>query len=132
MRNNNFIYNRTAEGIRTAEEPLGIFFNIGSKEMSDQWNKGFAVSSLYVPMETNLYDANSIKFLADDTDWVSEFYYKYAFYRKALYINTESNAISSCPHTCHGFSLKPNSIHFSSFNTLISDNRQCVPVGRLE
>lgn len=33
------------------------------------------------------------------------------------------------PHICHGFSLKPNSIHFSSFNTLVADNRQYHPVG---
>lgn len=36
------------------------------------------------------------------------------------------------PHICHGFSLKPNSIHFSSFNTLVADNRQYHPVGNLD
>ena len=92
LRNNNYIYKRAQTGVMTRSEPLGRFFSIEDKSTSDQWNKGFALSALYVPMETNLYDANSITFLGDP-DWTSDFYYKYAFYRKALYINTDSSAI---------------------------------------
>ena len=92
MRNNNVLYKRATAGITTTREPLGTFFSIETKQTSDQWNKGFALSALYVPMETNLYDANSIVYLSDPA-WISDFYYKYAFYRKALYINTDSSAI---------------------------------------
>lgn len=92
LRNNNYIYSSASTGFLTAKEPLGRFFSIENYEMSDQWDKGFALSALYVPMETNLYDSNSIIYL-HDPDWISEFYYRYAFYRKALYINTDSSAL---------------------------------------
>ena len=92
LRSNSEIYTKAEEGKTTADEPLGIFFNLKNKKMSEQWCKGFAVSALYVPMETNLYDANSIAYL-NDPDFISDFYYKFAFYRKALYINTDNSAI---------------------------------------
>lgn len=92
LRSNPEIYTKAEEGKTTADEPLGVFFNLKDKKMSDQWCKGFAVSALYVPMETNLYDANSIAYL-NDPDFISDFYYKFAFYRKALYINTDNSAI---------------------------------------
>ena len=92
LRNNNNIYAREASGRISTKEPMGAFFSLENRKMSDQWDKGFALSALYVPMETNLYDANSVIFL-NDPDWVADFYYKYAFYRKALYINTDSSAL---------------------------------------
>jgi hypothetical protein len=92
LRNNPYIYTQATTGESSIDEPLGIFFNIEDKSMSDQWCKGFAVSALYVPLETNLYDAESISYISD-TDFISDFYYKYAFYRKALYINTDNSAI---------------------------------------
>ena len=92
FRNNPEIYAAAPQGESTAEEPLGNFFNIEHGALTDNWIKGFALSSQYVPMETNLYDANSISMI-EDSDWVSDFYYKYAFYRKALYINTDNSAL---------------------------------------
>lgn len=92
LRSNPEIYSKAEEGKTTADEPLGVFFNLKDKKMSDQWCKGFAISALYVPMETNLYDANSIAYL-NDPNFISDFYYKFAFYRKALYINTDNSAI---------------------------------------
>lgn len=92
FRNNTDIYAAAPQGESTAEEPLGNFFNIEHGALTDNWIKGFALSSQYVPMETNLYDANSISMI-EDSDWVSDFYYKYAFYRKALYINTDNSAL---------------------------------------
>ena len=86
------IYSLAEVGGQSMDEPLGMFFNIGEQKMTDQWIKGFSVSALYVPMETNVYDASSILYL-NDPEWVSEFFYKYAFYRKALYINTDNSAI---------------------------------------
>lgn len=92
LRNNPYIYAAAPQGESTAEEPLGNFFNIEHGALTDNWIKGFALSSQYVPMETNLYDANSISMI-EDSDWISDFYYKYAFYRKALYINTDNSAL---------------------------------------
>ena len=49
LRSNPEIYSKAEEGKTTADEPLGVFFNLKDKKMSDQWCKGFAVSALYVP-----------------------------------------------------------------------------------
>ncbi|MBR3598463.1 MAG: hypothetical protein IKL53_01150 [Lachnospiraceae bacterium] len=92
LRNNNYIFSRANTGEITKEEPLGKFFSIAENKVSDQWAKGFSLSALYVPMETNVYDASSIRFV-EDSDWVPEFYYKYGFFRKALYINTDNSAL---------------------------------------
>lgn len=92
LRKNNVIYQKSDIGESTSEEPLGKFFSTTDKSLSDQWSKGFSLSALYVPMETNLYDASSVEFL-QDAEWISDFYYKYAFFRKVLYINTDSSAI---------------------------------------
>lgn len=92
LRQNPDIYNLAPQGESTPEEPLGNFFNIANKQLTDNWIKGFSLSSQYVPMETNLYDATSVEMI-EDSDWISDFYYKYAFYRKALYINTDNSAI---------------------------------------
>lgn len=92
VKNSGVLYALADTGTKTAEEPLGVFFSITGKSMTDQWIEGFALSSLYVPMETNVYDASSVTWL-NDSQWVSDFYYKYGFYRKALYINTDNSAI---------------------------------------
>ncbi len=76
----------------TIENPMAQFFDIDANEMSPDWRKGFALSALYVPMETNVYDASTIVWL-EDTDWVSSFYYKYGFYRKALMISTDNSSV---------------------------------------
>lgn len=92
LRNNNYLFNDGQAVENSNEEPLGRFFNIQHKKTTDQWNKGFALSALYVPMETNLYSSAAISYL-NDPIWIAEFYYRYAFYRKALYINTDNSAI---------------------------------------
>ena len=92
FRNNEHIYAQAPKGRKTDEEPLGEFFNIENQQLTDNWIKGFSLSSQFVPMETNLYDANSITIIEDE-DWISDFYYKYAFFRKALYINTDNSAL---------------------------------------
>lgn len=76
----------------TEEEPMAKFFNLKNQNMSNSWKTGYALSTLYIPMETNLYNADSITWLKD-TDWVCDYYYKYGFYRKALYISTDNNCI---------------------------------------
>ena len=83
---------RLEQQAQSPEEPLAMFFTLQDKKVSDNWARGFACSALFVPMETNIYDANAVSFNSDP-EWISEFYYKYAFYRKALYINTDNSAI---------------------------------------
>lgn len=92
LRQNPHIYERIEQAEQSVEEPLAMFFTIEGKSVSDDWAKGFALSSLYVPMETNLYDASSVAFI-NDGEWVADFFYKYGFYRKALYINTDNSCI---------------------------------------
>lgn len=92
LRSNPVIYSKIKQEPQSPTEPLAMFFSIKNKSVSDNWAKGFALSSTFVPMETNLYEASSVMFL-NDAEWISEFYYKYAFYRKALYINTDNSAI---------------------------------------
>lgn len=89
--NNPYIKNGLAANT-SPEEPLGNFFSIGSQQMTDSWRSGYALSATYVPFETNLYDATSVTHL-DDTDWIADFYYKYGFYRKALYTSTDNQAV---------------------------------------
>lgn len=79
-------------GEAAVDEPLGLFFNMNKQVMSDQWNEGFAASALYVPLHTNLYNIESVQDYMDK-EYLQDFYYKYAFYRKALYINTNSSEI---------------------------------------
>ena len=92
LRGNTNIYKKLNQQAQSPEEPLAMFFTLQDKKVSDNWARGFACSALFVPMETNIYDANAVSFNSDP-EWVSEFYYKYAFYRKALYINTNNSAI---------------------------------------
>lgn len=92
LRSNPNFFKTAPTSAQTVDEPLGMFFNIGEKKMSDYWCMGFAASSLFVPMETNVYDATSISYITD-SEFITGFYYKYAFYRKALYISTDNSAI---------------------------------------
>lgn len=92
LREHKTIYSLNGTGEFSTTEPLGRFFSMGNDSMSDQWIRGFALSAIYVPMETNLYDASSVN-MVKDSDWISEFYYRYGFYRKALYISTDNSAV---------------------------------------
>lgn len=74
------------------EEPLAKFFSVSDKSVSEDWKRGFALSALFVPMETSLYDSSTFTYL-DDSEWLSDFYYKYGFYRKAVYISTDNAAV---------------------------------------
>lgn len=73
-------------------EPLGFVIRFGDEQLSTQWKYGYAISSHYVPFQTNLYELSSIEAKANDSEWVTEFYYKYGFYRKALYVTTDPEA----------------------------------------
>lgn len=75
-------------------EPLSTFFNVSSREFSYYYNIGVALSATYIPMQTNVYDVNSLQAL-EDTRFVEEFHYPYGFYRKALYIDKDINSAIS-------------------------------------
>lgn len=77
----------------TPIEPLGFVIKFEDEQLSAQWKYGYALSSMYVPFQTNVYEVAAIEEKADDTEWVTNFYYKYGFYRKALYITTDPNAV---------------------------------------
>lgn len=94
LRKSPVLYGTGYTGGATVENPLGIFFSVQGRETSEMWNIGFANSSLYVPMVTNLYDASIYEFANDQNDkWISDFLYKYGFHRKALYISTDPNIV---------------------------------------
>ncbi len=71
----------TEEGISTSAED--IIFN-------DYILEGMKYSTNYVPMRTNLY-ASDVLSKYDET-FLKEFYYKYGFNRKALYIDTSGSS----------------------------------------
>lgn len=94
LRKNPYIMGLGFTGGNTIDNPLGIFFSVESGETSEYWNIGFATSALYVPMITNLYDASTYDFaIQQDDTWLGEFFYKYGFHRKALYISTDPNIV---------------------------------------
>lgn len=72
-------------------EPMNTFFNLSEGKFSDDYLIGIALSSTFRPMSTNMYDVQSVSFI-EDSDWVTRFHYPWGFYRKALYIDTDSNA----------------------------------------
>lgn len=81
----------TEYSVSSDSEPLLVFFNTESKEFSYYYNKGVALSATYTPMQTNLYEVNSLQAL-DDATFVEGFHYPFGFYRKALYIDTDVNS----------------------------------------
>lgn len=72
-------------------EPLKRFFSFEDKSLSKNYMTGVALSSTYIPMQTNLYDPTSVRVLKNE-DWLRDFHVKYGFYRKALMIDTNVNA----------------------------------------
>ena len=77
------------------QDPLTLFWTqTGSNDnitFSRDYYKGRALSATYIPMQTNIYDPYSMLDYVD-TEWVEDFHYKYGFYRKALFIDTNTDA----------------------------------------
>lgn len=70
--------------------PLGTFMDMDSDILAPMYLKGIAYSATYVPMYTNVYDAYTLA--AYDDEFLNDFHYRYGFYRKALYIDTNASA----------------------------------------
>lgn len=87
------LYNFTEYMSSSTSEPLAQFFTLDNQRVSDYWAQGFALSSGFVPLKTNVYDAANYADM--DENWVSDFFYTYGFYRKALYISNATNSVSS-------------------------------------
>ena len=94
LEQNSCIYGQGYSGDVNLRNPLGKFYSVQSNETSVNWNLGYALSALYVPMQTNLYDISTYDFIAgQNPEWLADFMYRYGFYRKALYISTDPNIV---------------------------------------
>jgi hypothetical protein len=67
------------------------FFDEKSEEFSKEYMRGVALSAMFVPMQTNVYDPLVIQQAGDD-DFINDFHYRWGFYRKALYLDTNPDA----------------------------------------
>lgn len=59
-------------------------------QLSDYIVKGISYSSSYIPMQTNVYSADTLA--SYDDAWLRDFHYKYGYMRKALVKSTSSTA----------------------------------------
>jgi hypothetical protein len=90
-KDNTMIENATVS-LKSATNPLGMFFDVEKKALSTDWMKGFAMSALYTPIASSLNNAYTTDYLNRD-NWIKDFYYRYGFYRKALYIDTNNSSV---------------------------------------
>lgn len=67
------------------------FFSVDEGLLSTYMLEGISLSAMYLPMQTNVYNALTIQ-LSDNEEFINEFHYKYGFHRKALYIDTNVDA----------------------------------------
>lgn len=77
-------------------QPFNEFFKLkdddnGPRLLGDYINMGIAASATYLPLVTNTFDYEAVSVI-EDPDFVEEFHYKYGFHRKALFIDSNSNA----------------------------------------
>lgn len=80
-----------SEYVANETEPMKTFFNLSNGTYATDYLTGVALSATFKPMQTNMYDVQSVSFV-EDTDWVTRFHYPWGFYRKALYIDTDPSA----------------------------------------
>lgn len=78
----------------------GVALNYGAVTMTDFITRGLGYSTTYIPMQTNLYSADTIssfkkslnKSLLGSDDFF-DMYLKFGFLRKAVYIETSASAV---------------------------------------
>lgn len=88
----NIMIENATVSLKSATNPLGMFFDVEKKALSTDWMKGFAMSALYTPIASSLNNAYTTDYLNRD-NWIKDFYYRYGFYRKALYIDTNNSSV---------------------------------------
>lgn len=81
-----------------ADQPFREFFDlVGNSDNNNERmlgkyiNMGIAASATYLPLVTNTFDYEAVSII-EDPDFIEEFHYKYGFHRKALFIDSNSNA----------------------------------------
>lgn len=78
------------------DEPFSSFF--GDGVLSSDMKTGISASAGFLPMRTNLYDPNTWKG-AVESEWLLNFYAKFGYFRKVLYIDTNADAASNYANT---------------------------------
>lgn len=74
-------------------KPMKWFFDYQSEKLSDYYLQGVGYTATLVPMRSNVYSREWIRYL--DSEFYGEFYSKWGFNRKALYIDTSSGSVES-------------------------------------
>lgn len=73
-------------------QAFAYFFNTSTRKLSNYMTTGINLSAQFIPMRTNVYDPYTWAQSGVDTDWLLNFYLKFGYYRKALYIDTNPDA----------------------------------------
>lgn len=95
----NNVFDRTdVESEPNAEQAFTFFFDHQSSELSSWIRTGISASAQFIPMRTNVYDPYTWKDIVD-TGWLLNFYAKFGYFRKALYIDTAAEAASNYANT---------------------------------
>lgn len=74
-------------------KPMKWFFDYQSGKLSDYYLQGVGYTATLVPMRSNVYSREWIRYL--DSEFYGEFYSKWGFNRKALYMDTSSGSVES-------------------------------------
>lgn len=72
--------------------------DVTSGELSSELLKGIKVSAQFLPMKTNVYDPHTWVDIVD-TGWLLNYYAKFGYNRKVLYIDTATDAASNYVNT---------------------------------
>lgn len=75
---------------KTITRPLTSVKSAGQVTMSNYIVEGMGYSATYVPMRTNLYSPDTLSGYSED--FRDNFFYKYGFYRKTLFIDTSASS----------------------------------------
>jgi len=70
-----------------------MFFGDNYDGFTEYYLKGVAASATHVPLVTSTYEVVSMS-LITDTSFIEDFHYKYGFNRKALFIDSKTDAAS--------------------------------------
>lgn len=73
-------------------KPFTYFFDTSTMRLSGFVSDGITLSAQFIPMRTNVYDPYTWIQSGADTEWLLNFYLKFGYYRKALYIDTNPDA----------------------------------------
>lgn len=82
-------------------QPFAYFFNTKSteRELSQYIKDGVILSSQFIPMHTNVYSPYTWTQSTATPEWLLNFYVKFGYYRKALYIDTNPDAAVNYANT---------------------------------